>query len=96
MLHPSYEKGRIEPWHDKLFLSQPLYNEWLKSQVETEEYSRKSEVVNDLIRKARAEQQQIELIRAKLIKAEQSGFTDKSQAEILAGIKEKARQNGEL
>ena len=70
--------------------------DWLKSQVDSEEYRSNSEVVNDLIRKARAEEQEIELIRAKLIKAEQSGFTDKSQAKILAGIKEKARQNGEL
>ena len=70
--------------------------DWLKSQVDSEEYRSNSEVVNDLIRKARAEEQEIELIRAKLIKAEQSGFTDKSQAEILADIKEKARQNGEL
>ena len=71
-------------------------NEWLKSQVESEEFSSKSEVVNDLIRKARAEQQEIELIRAKLIEAEQKGFIDKSQTEILAGFKKKARQNGDL
>ena len=71
-------------------------NEWLKAQVESEEYNSKSEVVNELIRKARAEQQEIELIRAKLIKAEQKGFTDKSQAEILTGIKEKARLDGDL
>ena len=62
-------------------------NEWLKAQVESEEYSSKSEVVNDLIRKARAEQQELELIRAKLIEAEEKGFIDKSQAEIPAGFK---------
>ena len=71
-------------------------NEWLKAQVESEEYSSKSEVVNDLIRKACAEEQEVELIRAKLIEAEQKGFIDKSQAEILAGFKEKARLNGDL
>lgn len=48
---------------------------WLASQVESNEYASKSEVVNDLIRRAReAEEQKLELIRAKLIKAEQSGF----------------------
>ena len=71
-------------------------DDWLKSQVESEEYTSKSEVVNDLIRKARTEQQEIELIRAKLIKAEQSGFIDKTQSEILAGFKEKAQRNGKL
>ena len=48
----------------------PPNDEWLKTQVESQEYSSKSEVVNDLIRKAR----EIEAIRARLIQAEQSGF----------------------
>ena len=45
---------------------------WLKEQVESEEYTSKSEVVNDLIRKAR----ETEYIREKLIQAEQGGFSD--------------------
>jgi antitoxin ParD1/3/4 len=47
---------------------------WLAAQVESHEYSSKSDVVNDLIRKARAEEQKHELIRARLIASEQSGF----------------------
>ena len=57
-------------------------NNWLKAQLDSEEYTSKSEVVNDLIRKARAQQNDIDLIRAKLIKAEQSGFSDLSSNEI--------------
>jgi antitoxin ParD1/3/4 len=49
---------------------------WLKAQVDTEEYSSKSEIVNDLIRQAGKQQVQIDWIRAKLNKAEASGFTD--------------------
>ena len=71
-------------------------DDWLKAQVESEEYTSKSDVVNDLIRKARAQQNEIEWIRAKLIKSEQSGFIDKAPAEILADFKEEARRNGEL
>jgi antitoxin ParD1/3/4 len=67
-------------------------DEWLKAQVDSEEYSSKSEVVNDLIRKAR----EIEAIRARLIAAEQSGFTTQSRAEILAEIKGDARRDGDL
>lgn len=70
----------------------PPNDEWLKTQVESQEYSSKSEVVNDLIRKAR----EIEAIRARLIQAEQSGFISQSGAEILAEIKDRARHNGEL
>ncbi len=70
----------------------PPNDEWLKAQVDSEEFTSKSEVVNDLIRKAR----EIEFIRAKLIRAEQGGFSDLSAAEILAKSKEELRRNGEL
>lgn len=62
-------------------------DEWLKLQVEKEEYTSKSEVVNDLIRQARQQQVQIDWIRAKLEKAEISGFTLDSQDQILAESK---------
>lgn len=62
-------------------------DEWLKAQVENNEYSSKSEVVNDLIRQARKQQVQIDWIRAKIEKAEQSGFTNKSKETILAESK---------
>lgn len=71
-------------------------DDWLKAQVESEEYTSKSDVVNDLIRKARAQQSEIEWIRAKLISAEQSGFTDMTRDEILAQSKEELRHNGDL
>jgi len=66
---------------------------WLKAQVESEEYTSKSDVVNDLIRKARAQQNEIEWIRSKLTKAEKSGFIDKTLEQILAGFKKEARHN---
>jgi antitoxin ParD1/3/4 len=67
-------------------------DEWLKAQVDSEEYTSKSDVVNDLIRKAR----EIELIRAKLIRAEQSGFVEQTPAEILAEFKKELRADGKL
>ncbi len=70
----------------------PPNDEWLKAQVDSEEYTSKSEVVNDLIRKAR----EIELIRMRLIQSEQSGFTQQTRAEILTEIKDEAKRNGEL
>ncbi|ABA58994.1 hypothetical protein Noc_2541 [Nitrosococcus oceani ATCC 19707] len=70
----------------------PPNDAWLKAQVDSQEFTSKSEVVNDLIRKAR----KIELIRAKLIAAEQSGFSNQSPEERLAGFHQKARQDGKL
>lgn len=62
-------------------------DEWLKAQVNGKEYSSKSELVNDLIRQARKQQVEIDWVRTKLEKAENSGFTYESKNEILAQSK---------
>ncbi|HNP20025.1 MAG TPA: CopG family transcriptional regulator [Fulvivirga sp.] len=62
-------------------------DKWLKTQVNSKEYASKSELVNDLIRQARQQQQQIDLVRMKLEKAEKSGFTIDSKEQILAQSK---------
>lgn len=58
-------------------------DEWLKAQVDSEEYSSKSELINDLIRQARKQQIQTDWIRAKLNKSEAGGFTDETKEQIL-------------
>lgn len=63
-------------------------DEWLKSQIANKEYSSKSELVNDLIRQARNQQREIDWIRLKLEKAEQSGFTSDSRTHILKQSKD--------
>ena len=62
-------------------------DEWLKNQVESKEYSSKSELINDLIRQARKQQVEIDWIRTKLEKAENIGFTSDSKEQILAQSK---------
>jgi len=62
-------------------------DEWLKSQVDNQEYSSKSELVNDLIRQARNQQIQIDYIKDKIERAEKSGFTEDSKEQILAQSK---------
>ena len=69
---------------------------WLNSLIESEEYSSKSEIVNDLIRRARANQNEIEMIRTRLIKSENSGFVTQTAEEMRAEFKEGLRRNGEL
>lgn len=58
-------------------------DEWLTEQVESREYSSKSEVVNDLIRQARKQQAEANWIIMKLEKAENSGFTNECKEQIL-------------
>jgi antitoxin ParD1/3/4 len=58
-------------------------DEWLKAQVNSEEYTSKSELINDLIRQARKQQVQVDFIRAKLDKSESSGFSEDNKEAIL-------------
>lgn len=66
-------------------------DEWLKNQVANQEYSSKSEVINDLVRQARNRQAQVDWLRNKLDTAETSGFTADSKESILK--ESKARLN---
>ena len=59
-------------------------NDWLNAKLEAKEYASKSEIVNDLIRRARESALELELIRKKLEWAEKSGFSSESASEILA------------
>ncbi len=57
---------------------------WLRNHVDhVQDYSNKSELINDLIRSAR----RAEAINKKLEEAEQSGFVDQSASDILAEFK---------
>jgi len=67
-------------------------DEWLKTQVESKEYSSKSELINDLVRQARKQQRQIDWLSSKLESAENSGFTDDNKEQIL--LESKSLLNG--
>jgi len=69
---------------------------WLKAQIESEEFTSKSELVNDLIRKAREKEKNIKWLRSEIIKGEQSGYSSMSRDEILAQSKKELRQDGKL
>ncbi|MEZ4937574.1 MAG: type II toxin-antitoxin system ParD family antitoxin [Crocinitomicaceae bacterium] len=62
-------------------------DEWLKSQVENQEYSSKSELINDLVRQARKQQAQVDYIRLRIEKGEASGFQSLTKEEIMNYLK---------
>jgi antitoxin ParD1/3/4 len=66
-------------------------DEWLKSQIDNGEYSSKSEIVNDLIRRVRNQHAHIDWIRAKLEDSEKSGFTSDTKQQILKQSKSMLR-----
>ncbi len=67
-------------------------DEWLKTQIDSEEYTDRSEVINALIQKTR----ETDSIRMHLIQAEKSGFTQQNRTQILAEIKSEAKRNEQL
>ena len=69
-------------------------DEWLKAQVDSQEYSNKSEVVNDLIRRARQQNEDIEKLREKLIRAEQGGLSDRTPEQIREAVKSRLKDGG--
>jgi antitoxin ParD1/3/4 len=78
-----------------LSISEP--NErWVQSQIDSKEFSSRSEVINDLIRKAR----EIEEIRKRLIASELSvaekGWVNTSQEAMLNGFRGRAIADGKL
>ncbi|VAW99463.1 hypothetical protein MNBD_GAMMA21-1934 [hydrothermal vent metagenome] len=75
-------------------------NDWIKAQLKTGHFGNESEIVRELIRERQIQDEEtparIEHIRAKLIEAEQSGFSNQSAEEILKEIKDELRCNGKL
>ncbi len=65
---------------------------WIKIQIETGHYGNESEVVRELIRERQLREQEgareVQVIRAKLREAEQSGFTRQSSDELLKEIQD--------
>ncbi len=73
---------------------------WLQAQIDSGEFASRSEVVNDLIRKAREKDREAEYIRTKLLASEKSveqhGWVRETPNEMLEGFKERARRDGKI
>jgi antitoxin ParD1/3/4 len=65
----------------------PPNEKWVQEQIDSQEFTSKSDVINDLIRRARRESEaEIEAIRAALIKGEQSGISKRTPEQIMADV----------
>jgi len=61
----------------------PPNEKWVQEQIDSQEFTSKSDVINDLIRRARRESEaEIEAIRAALIKGEERGISSRSLEDI--------------
>lgn len=84
------------PMVKKTYSITKTLNQYVKQRIKSGEYASDSEYVRELIRRDQEENREIAYVRSKLIKAEQSGFSEKNRDQILAEIKERARANGNL
>lgn len=72
--------------HASIALTDP--NEaWITSMVERQEYTSKTELINDLVRRARLEEERRASVRAQLIEAEEGGFSDRTPEDIRKAVK---------
>jgi antitoxin ParD1/3/4 len=62
-------------------------DEWLKKQVEDQEFTSKSEAVNYLIKQAREREDYHNYVQMKIDRGLKSGFSTKTKEELLAEIK---------
>lgn len=71
-------------------------DEWLKAQLDSQEYTSKSEIVNDLIRRERERRKEIEWIRIKLLEGEQSGISKRTPEQIRQAVRKEMHDHGEI
>lgn len=71
-------------------------HDWLQARIDSGEFRTHTEAVNDALRRVREIESGIDAIRAKLIRAEERGFSDRTPEEILERSKEELRRNGDL
>ena len=84
------------PMVKKTYSITETLNHYIKERVESGEYATDSEYLRELIRRDQSDNQEIAYIRARLIKAEGSGFTDQTKEEMLAEFKAELRDDGKL
>jgi antitoxin ParD1/3/4 len=65
-------------------------DEWLKNQMNSDEFSSKSEVINQLIRQARKQEEYYDFVRMKIQLGEKSGLAKKqTREEMLTEFKKR-------
>jgi len=71
-------------------------DEWIKAQIDSGDYGNDSELMRDLIRREQARNDEIEVVRAALVEAEQSGMSERTPIEIRQAVQKRLRKNGHL
>lgn len=67
--------------------------EWMQSQLAQGNYGTDSELIRDALREKQMRLDEIEILRAKLIRAEKSGLSKRTPEEIREAVKARLKQH---
>jgi antitoxin ParD1/3/4 len=68
-------------------------DQWIKAQIDVGQFTNDSEYIRDLVRRDQERNAEIHAIREKLIRAEQSGLSERTPQQIRAEAKAKLTEN---
>lgn len=71
-------------------------NKWLNAKVLSEEYSSKTEIINNLIRHEREREEKFYALKAAIEEGLSSGISDKTVEDIRNDVLERLRKTGQL
>ena len=69
---------------------------WIQSQIASGHYGNDSEVIREALREKQLRTAELEAIRARLVAAEQSGFTEQTPAQIRDEVKAELKGKRDL
>ena len=74
----------------------PPNDDWLNAKVASKEYSNKTDIINDLIRREREREEKFKTLKAAIEKGLASDITDDNVLDIMQRVEKRMIENGTL
>ncbi|HNO76201.1 MAG TPA: type II toxin-antitoxin system ParD family antitoxin [Nitrosomonas mobilis] len=71
-------------------------DDWLNAKVASKEYSNKTDVINDLIRREREREEKFQALKAAIEEGLASGISENSVPDIMKRVEKRMIENGTL
>ncbi|MEY3123348.1 ribbon-helix-helix domain-containing protein [Nitrosomonas mobilis] len=71
-------------------------DDWLNAKVASKEYSNKTDVINDLIRREREREEKFQTLKAAIEEGLASGISENSVPDIMKRVEKRMIENGTL
>ncbi|MCB1986099.1 MAG: CopG family transcriptional regulator [Burkholderiales bacterium] len=74
----------------------PPNDDWLNAKVASKEYSNKTDIINDLIRREREREEKFKTLKAAIEKGLASDITENDVLDIMQRVEKRMAENGTL